>query len=101
MLLRFNSCVSELNLACNSLDRKCTIELFFEALVVHASLTSLNLTRNGIGDIGAKFLADGLRVNASLTELNLQDNDIGPAGGQAIFEALHVNASLTEVLSFL
>ena len=40
---------------------------------VSASLTSLDLSDNRIGDQGAKAVADALRVNGSLTSLNLRN----------------------------
>ena len=47
------------------------------ALKVNVSLTSLNLSCNGIGGEGAKSFAEALRGNASLTSLNLLRNCIG------------------------
>ncbi|KXS13045.1 hypothetical protein M427DRAFT_58960 [Gonapodya prolifera JEL478] len=41
------------------------------ALKENTKLTSLNLGDTGIGDIGAKVVADALKVNTTLTTLDL------------------------------
>ena len=40
---------------------------------------------------GIKAIADALRVNASLTSINLKDNGLGDTGWCAIFDALRDN----------
>eukprot|EP00593_Proboscia_inermis_P002231 CAMPEP_0171292912 /NCGR_PEP_ID=MMETSP0816-20121228/920_1 /TAXON_ID=420281 /ORGANISM="Proboscia inermis, Strain CCAP1064/1" /LENGTH=266 /DNA_ID=CAMNT_0011763135 /DNA_START=27 /DNA_END=827 /DNA_ORIENTATION=- len=57
--------------------------------------SSLHLTKNGIGNIGAIALAEALSYNINLTELHLGDNAIGPGGASAIAEALKDNTTLT------
>ena len=44
-----------------------------------ASLTSLNVSYNRIGNVGGTALAKALAVNASLTSLDLGMNGIGEA----------------------
>jgi hypothetical protein len=70
----------------------------------------LNLWGNHIGDIGAKYLSEGLRNNAvsliaspavfytnllfynqTLTVLNLKENRIGSIGAQDLARALRIN----------
>lgn len=45
-------------------------------LQVNTTLTELDLSGNTIGDVGCKYLSDGLKENRSLTMLNLKDNAI-------------------------
>ena len=52
---------------------------------------------NGIGDDGAKAIAEALKVNPVLTTLSIWGNKIGAEGAKAIAEALKVNAVLTSL----
>jgi hypothetical protein len=67
------------------------------ALRVIATLTSLDLVSNRIGEAGATQLAECLRVNATLTSLQLASNRIGAAGATQLAECLRVNATLTSL----
>ena len=60
----------------------------------NTNVTYLNLADNDIGEAGAIAIADALRVNTSLTILLLTENKIGKAGAQALAEALKVNPTL-------
>ena len=56
-------------------------------------LTSLNLagrtySSGGIGDEGAKAIAEALKVNLVLTKLDLRINGLGNAGKQAVRDAV-------------
>ena len=70
---------------------------------VNAVLTSLDLAGNpqhfgiGIGDEGAKAIAEALKVKAVVTTLNLGCNQIRDEGAIAIAEALKVSAVLTKL----
>ena len=66
-------------------------------LRVNTSLTSLDLSRNSIGDEGASSLSEALRVNTSLTSLDLSGNSIGDEGASSLSETLRVNTSLTSL----
>ena len=61
------------------------------------SLTKLNIWGNGIGDQGAKAIADVLETNTTLTKLDLWGNGIGDEGAQAIADVLEINTTLTKL----
>ncbi|MFH1462053.1 MAG: BTB/POZ domain-containing protein [bacterium] len=61
------------------------------------TLTSLNLSRNGIRAEGAQAIADALKENNTLTSLNLEHNEIGADGVQALADALKENRTLTSL----
>uniref|UniRef100_A0A8B9PWG4 Leucine rich repeat containing 71 n=1 Tax=Apteryx owenii TaxID=8824 RepID=A0A8B9PWG4_APTOW len=52
------------------------------------SLVSLVLSFNHISDVGAGYIAEGLRLNRSLLSLSLAHNDIGDAGALRLAEVL-------------
>ncbi|KAM7080561.1 leucine-rich repeat-containing protein 71 isoform 2-T2 [Ciconia maguari] len=52
------------------------------------SLVSLVLSFNRISDLGAGYIAQGLRLNRSLLSLSLANNDIGDAGAVRLAEVL-------------
>ncbi|XP_067169275.1 leucine-rich repeat-containing protein 71 [Apteryx mantelli] len=52
------------------------------------SLVSLVLSFNHISDVGAGYIAEGLRLNRSLLSLSLAHNDIGDAGALRLVEVL-------------
>ena len=60
---------------------------------VNATLTSLNLFDNGIGDEGGVAIAEALKVNASLTKLDLRFISIGDEAKGTLRNA--ARASLT------
>ena len=70
---------------------------FEHDILVIASLTTLSLASNKLGDDGAEALSMGLKENKSLKTLNLRNNSIGPTGATALASAITVIASLTEV----
>ena len=55
------------------------------------SCSQLNLYDNRIGPEGAKSLADALKVNASLTSIQLKNNKLGDEGWGAIFAGICSN----------
>lgn len=61
-------------------------------------LKKLILSKNQIGNVGAKAVADLISSNMSLTELNLSNNKIGDAGGKAIAQALRTNFAIAQAL---
>ncbi|KAJ6652432.1 hypothetical protein lerEdw1_011550 [Lerista edwardsae] len=52
------------------------------------SLVSVNLSYNHITDLGAGYIADGLRLNRSLLSLSLAHNQIGDQGATKLAEVL-------------
>ena len=74
-----------------------------EALKVTASLTSLSLGQNELGDEGATVIAQALKESSvsKLASLDLNgfgsDKKIGPAGAKALAEYLWVTASMTRL----
>ena len=78
------------------------IKAIADAMRVAASLTSLSLAQNDLGDDGAEALSVGLKQNKSLTSLDLSgkgygDGRIGPKGATALASAIAVMPSLTSV----
>ena len=68
-----------------------------KTLETNATLTTLNLSWNKIGDEGAGAISKTLKANITLTTLNLSFNSIGNAGVEVISEALKTNSTLTEL----
>ena len=71
-------------------------------LSLKASLTSLSLANNDLGDDGAEALSIGLKESKSLKSLDLSgkgygDGLIGPRGATALASVIAVSASLTSV----
>ncbi|XP_053133996.1 leucine-rich repeat-containing protein 71 isoform X3 [Hemicordylus capensis] len=52
------------------------------------NLVSINLSYNHITDVGAGYIADGLRLNRSLLSLSLAHNQIGDKGALKLAEVL-------------
>ena len=70
-----------------------------------ASLTSLSLRDDNLGDEGVESLSIGLKESKSLKTLDLSNGfrsstKFGPKGATALASAIAVSASLTEVLAF-
>jgi hypothetical protein len=76
------------------------VRLLAAALDNNATLTSLDLGVNNIGDEGARSLAAALDNNASLTSLSLWYNNIGDEGARALAAALDNNAALTSLFLY-
>jgi Leucine Rich repeat len=69
-----------------------------EALVVNASLVSLNLNENNIDATGALALSQALVINSTLTYLGLYKNTrIGSNGVAALISTLNKNTTLTSI----
>ncbi|KAK3281841.1 hypothetical protein CYMTET_10391 [Cymbomonas tetramitiformis] len=108
LLVSNTSSLNTLNLSYNQLcgvDREgdgtydaSGINALTDALAFNTSLNTVDLSRNRIGDEGAKALAVALTPNAegvfntSLNTLDLSNNDIGPEGAKALAVALTPNA---------
>ena len=60
-------------------------------------LEDLQISRNRLGDEGAKWLSSGIKASSTLTNLDIQDNDIGDTGAKAIAYSLIQNTSLKKL----
>lgn len=63
-------------------------------LTYNRTLTTLDLSKNSIGDRGARMVAEGLINNKVLISCLLTDNTIGVDGGIGLAEAMVVNKTL-------
>ncbi|CAF1326433.1 unnamed protein product [Adineta ricciae] len=70
-------------------------EQIADALRTNTILTTLYLNYNRIRAEGAQHFGDALRTNTILTELYLGNNEIGAEGAQHIADALRTNTTLT------
>ena len=61
------------------------------------SILSLELSFNGINDIGAASLASALEINSTLTALDICDNPLGDEGRMRLMNALIWNQTLISV----
>jgi len=61
---------------------------------VSDTLTSVNLSHNGIGHTGGEVLARSLQGNGSITSLDLTSNALGDAGAESVSRLLTLNSSL-------
>ena len=59
------------------------------------TLTTLDLSHHGLGDVGGAAVAGALERNTTLTTLNLRYNGLGEVGGAAVAGALERNTTLT------
>jgi deoxyhypusine synthase len=57
-------------------------------------ISSVNLSKNNIGDKGVELLMQALKDNKSLVCLNLSSNEISSAGFISIFETMSNNQSI-------
>ena len=53
-------------------------------MCVNTVLRTLNLSHNGLDELGGKAVGEALRVNTVLKTLNLSMNDLGDVGGKAV-----------------
>ena len=72
-------------------------ELLAGALTQNKSLKIVNLSRNNIGQEGAKNIAEALKYNASITTLELDRNPIGDDGITKLAESLWINKKLRKL----
>ena len=65
----------------------------------NASLTSLSLGINFMGDEGVTAICEAVQSNKEmkLTSLNIQSNDVGPAGAKSVAALVAVITSLTSL----
>lgn len=74
---------------------KTGLDLMLDALMINTALSSIDLSRNGIGQTGGFGIARLLSSGSSpLVSISLAYNNLGSAGCTAIFNALHKNEKL-------
>ncbi|XP_066913614.1 F-actin-uncapping protein LRRC16A-like isoform X2 [Clytia hemisphaerica] len=66
----------------------------FDCLGTNESIRTIDISGNGIGDIGARLLAKALQINTNLREVLLDRNNISYKGLQDISYAMHRNFTL-------
>ncbi|XP_058869455.1 F-actin-uncapping protein LRRC16A isoform X2 [Acipenser ruthenus] len=86
------SSLTSLSLADSKLKSDLTIVL--NALGSNTSLTKVDISGNGMGDMGAKMLAKALQINTKLRTVIWDKNNISPQGLQDIAVALEKNFTL-------
>ncbi|XP_052652279.1 leucine-rich repeat-containing protein 71 isoform X2 [Harpia harpyja] len=89
-LMGSNSTLAHLSLRNNSIGDAAArfIGQSLSTLSSSNSLVSLVLSFNRISDLGAGYIAKGLRLNRSLLSLSLANNDIGDVGATRLAEVL-------------
>jgi Ran GTPase-activating protein (RanGAP) involved in mRNA processing and transport len=94
--LKNNNTLTSLTLTRNSMGDE-GAKIIANALRENRTLISLHLDRNRIGDEGIKEIADALKHNPILTSIDLSWNFIGSKGAQAVINASQNNGSLTSI----
>ena len=91
--LKVNKTIGELTLRNCGLGDK-GAKVIAEVLKVNKSIIYLNLIYNKIGNKGAKALAEALEVNKTIANLNLMYNEVDIEGVKVIAKALKINKSI-------
>ncbi|XP_075069271.1 F-actin-uncapping protein LRRC16A isoform X2 [Mixophyes fleayi] len=73
---------------------KTDVTIIINALGSNTSLTKVDISGNGMGDMGAKMLAKALQINTKLRTVVLDKNNITAQGFQDIAVALEKNYTL-------
>ncbi|KAJ8273133.1 hypothetical protein GJAV_G00097820 [Gymnothorax javanicus] len=92
MIQEEESPLTSLSLADSKLKSDLTIVL--NALGSNTSLTRLDISGNGMGDMGAKILAKALQINSKLRTVIWDKNNISPQGLQDVAAALEKNFTI-------
>eukprot|EP00457_Paulinella_chromatophora_P002723 gb/GEZN01002728.1/.p1 GENE.gb/GEZN01002728.1/~~gb/GEZN01002728.1/.p1 ORF type:complete len:679 (+),score=84.71 gb/GEZN01002728.1/:302-2338(+) len=87
----FPSTLQSLDLSGNAIGPRGCSFLTKDLLKVSTHLKEITLWRCSLGDLGAQYIASGLRINTSLRWLNLRCNEIGEKGGIALAKSLYDN----------
>ncbi|CAF1446911.1 unnamed protein product [Adineta steineri] len=91
-----NKTILELNLEGNPGSYCATVSAAIQ-IRNDKALVTLDLSFNGIGDIGAQQLFNTLETNTVLTTLNLSHNQIGSNGAQYLYDAFKENKTLIKL----
>eukprot|EP01038_Epipyxis_sp_PR26KG_P004325 gene4325-6126_t len=89
--------MSYLNLSGCKLGPTGILPLTRTILATHQNLTTLDLSRNNIGYIGARYISASLKLNRSLRRLNLSSNSFGTRGAIELADGLGNNIGLEEL----
>ncbi|KAJ8394632.1 hypothetical protein AAFF_G00044350 [Aldrovandia affinis] len=84
--------LTSLSLADSKLKSDLTIIL--NALGSNTSLTRVDISGNGMGDMGAKMLAKALQINSKLRTVIWDKNNVSPQGLQDVAAALEKNFTI-------
>jgi len=68
-----------------------------DSLRFNRRLHTIQLDSNGLGDEGARAVADALKFNHSVHSINLKNNGIGDEGARALAVALETNTALESI----
>nr|CCC94098.1 unnamed protein product [Trypanosoma congolense IL3000] len=91
------SSVTEIVLSGNTEEFFCndaSVRLLCHVLVMNQVVTSLDLSRNTVGDIGATYISEMLMTNSTIKEINLERNSITDRGAQRLCQAFRTNSSV-------
>ncbi|MGH0157307.1 UNVERIFIED_CONTAM: hypothetical protein FKN15_033265, partial [Acipenser sinensis] len=86
--------ISSLDISDNDSKLKSDLTIILNALGSNTSLTKVDISGNGMGDMGAKMLAKALQINTKLRTVIWDKNNISPQGLQDIAVALEKNFTL-------
>uniref|UniRef100_A0A3B3QTN0 Capping protein regulator and myosin 1 linker 1 n=1 Tax=Paramormyrops kingsleyae TaxID=1676925 RepID=A0A3B3QTN0_9TELE len=92
MIQEEESPLTSLSLADSKLKSDLTIVL--NALGSNTSLTKVDISGNGMGDMGAKMLAKALQINTKLRTVIWDRNNVSPQGLQDVAAALEKNFTI-------
>ncbi|KAG7458014.1 hypothetical protein MATL_G00233350 [Megalops atlanticus] len=92
MIQEEESPLTSLSLADSKLKSDLTIVL--NALGSNTSLTKVDISGNGMGDMGAKMLAKALQINSKLRTVIWDKNNVSPQGLQDVAAALEKNFTI-------
>ncbi|KAL7886766.1 hypothetical protein AOLI_G00044870 [Acnodon oligacanthus] len=92
MIQEEESPLTSLSLADSKLKGDLTIVL--NALGSNSSLTRVDISGNGMGDMGAKMLAKALQINSKLRTVIWDRNNVSPQGLQDVAAALEKNFTI-------
>uniref|UniRef100_A0A673BCI2 CARMIL C-terminal domain-containing protein n=1 Tax=Sphaeramia orbicularis TaxID=375764 RepID=A0A673BCI2_9TELE len=92
MIQEEESPLTSLSLADSRL--KADLSMVLNALGSNTSLTSLDISGNSMGDMGAKMLAKALQINTKLRTVVWDRNGVSPQGLQDVAAALEKNYTI-------
>ncbi|KAM6974904.1 F-actin-uncapping protein LRRC16A isoform 2-T2 [Tautogolabrus adspersus] len=73
---------------------KADLSIILNALGSNTSLTTLDISGNSMGDMGAKMLAKALQINTKLRTIMWDRNNVSPQGLQDVAAALEKNYTI-------